>query len=92
MNIFAFQSREVDRTKRTQVKEANRYFFIETSIALFVSFLINMFVVAVFAHGMWDNNKKRTNADILEECRQNNNSHSDIFPVSYSKYVSPDTN
>jgi hypothetical protein len=31
------------------VREANMYFFVEASIALFVSFIINVFVVAVFA-------------------------------------------
>jgi hypothetical protein len=31
------------------VREANMYFFVEASIALFVSFIINVFVMAVFA-------------------------------------------
>uniref|UniRef100_A0A672ZLK6 Solute carrier family 11 member 2 n=1 Tax=Sphaeramia orbicularis TaxID=375764 RepID=A0A672ZLK6_9TELE len=34
---------EVDRKNKKEVKEANKYFFIESSIALFVSFLINVF-------------------------------------------------
>lgn len=51
-----FQSREVDRNKKEEVKEANFYFFIEASIALFVSFLINVFVVTVFAEGFYGKN------------------------------------
>ncbi len=37
------------RSKKHEVKEANMYFFVEATIALFVSFIINVFVVAVFA-------------------------------------------
>lgn len=37
------------------------YFFIEACVALFVSFVINVFVVSVFAHGMYN----KTNADIV---------------------------
>uniref|UniRef100_A0A0B7A7P2 Protein Malvolio n=1 Tax=Arion vulgaris TaxID=1028688 RepID=A0A0B7A7P2_9EUPU len=36
------KSREVDRGNKNQVKEANKYFFIEAAIALFISFLINV--------------------------------------------------
>lgn len=51
----------MDRSKRDKVKEANYYFFIEASVALFVSFVINVFVVAVFAHGMYH----KTNQDVV---------------------------
>ncbi len=37
------------RSKKHEVREANMYFFVEATIALFVSFIINVFVVAVFA-------------------------------------------
>jgi hypothetical protein len=37
------------------------YFFVEAAIALFVSFLINVFVVTVFAHGLFG----KTNADVV---------------------------
>ena len=33
--------------------QANRYYFIEASIALFVSFIINLFVVSLFASGLY---------------------------------------
>jgi natural resistance-associated macrophage protein 2 len=59
------KSRKVDRTQPTKVKEANYYFFIEASVALFVSFVINVFVVSVFAHGLWG----KTNDDIITECQ-----------------------
>lgn len=36
------------------MKEANKYFFIESTIALFISFLINVFVVAVFAEAFYN--------------------------------------
>lgn len=56
-----FQSRDVDRTKRDKVKDANYYFFVEACVALFVSFVINVFVVAVFAHGLFN----KTNKDVV---------------------------
>lgn len=39
------------------------YFFIEAAIALLVSFVINVFVVAVFAHGLYG----KKNGDIVSE-------------------------
>uniref|UniRef100_A0A0L8HH23 Amino acid transporter transmembrane domain-containing protein n=1 Tax=Octopus bimaculoides TaxID=37653 RepID=A0A0L8HH23_OCTBM len=42
-------SRPIDRTDKRNIKEANMYYSIESSLALFVSFIINMFVVTVFA-------------------------------------------
>lgn len=58
--LFA-QSREINRSNKKEVKEANKYFFIESSIALFVSFLINVFVVAVFAQAFY----QKTNAQVV---------------------------
>ncbi len=56
IGFLIFQSRDVDRKKKHEVSEANKYFFIEAAIALFVSFLINLFVVAVFAEGFYGKN------------------------------------
>jgi len=70
------KSRDVDRSKKKDVREANMYFFIEAGIALFVSFLINVFVVAVFAEGLYG----KTNHEVHEMCVEKNNSHSDQFP------------
>ncbi|CAL8101082.1 unnamed protein product [Orchesella dallaii] len=75
------KSRGIDHSKKTQVKEANRYYFIEATIALAVSFVINVFVVSVFAHGMWDQDgHKKNNSAIRDLCISKNNSHSEIFP------------
>ncbi|KAL8559335.1 hypothetical protein ACOMHN_060025 [Nucella lapillus] len=47
-------SRDVDRRDSGAVKEANVYYAIESVVALFVSFLINLFIVAVFAVAFHD--------------------------------------
>ena len=70
------KSRNVDRQKTHAVRQANMYFFIESAVALFVSFIINVFVVSVFASGLYG----KTNQDIMEECVKSNNSHSGVFP------------
>ena len=69
------KSRLIDRDRVEKVKEANKYFFIESSIALFVSFLINVFVVAVFANGLYG----KTNADVYTLC-QNDSFANGVFP------------
>ena len=51
----------MDKTRKDDVKEANKYFFIEAAIALFVSFIINVFVVSVFAEGFYG----RTAGDVV---------------------------
>ncbi|XP_076455743.1 metal transporter nramp1 homolog [Babylonia areolata] len=47
-------SRDVDRRDTGAVKEANMYYVIESVLALFVSFMINLFIVAVFAAAFSD--------------------------------------
>ncbi|EYU44458.1 hypothetical protein ABFS82_08G055100 [Erythranthe guttata] len=47
------QSREVDNRKIGRVKEALKYYSIESGAALFISFLINLFVTTVFAKGFY---------------------------------------
>jgi len=49
-------SREIDTSDEKKVREANFYYSIESAIALFISFIINMFVVAVFAKGFFGKN------------------------------------
>ncbi|XP_052127872.1 protein Malvolio isoform X2 [Frankliniella occidentalis] len=73
------KSRQIDRKKSEKVKEANRYFFIEACIALFVSFIINVFVVSVFAAGLHN----KTNQEVRNVCLSNGNSMADIFPDDY---------
>lgn len=58
---FVLQSRDVDRNNKKEVKEANKYFFIESTVALFLSFLINVFVVAVFAQAFYG----KTNNEVV---------------------------
>uniref|UniRef100_A0A8C5H8K1 Natural resistance-associated macrophage protein 2-like n=1 Tax=Gouania willdenowi TaxID=441366 RepID=A0A8C5H8K1_GOUWI len=66
------KSRDVDRKNKNDVKEANKYFFIESTIALFISFLINVFVVAVFAQAFYN----KTNMDVVSS------PHTDLFPLN----------
>ncbi|CAO1939523.1 unnamed protein product [Urochloa humidicola] len=47
------QSRKIDQNKEYQVREALRYYSIESTIALAVSFMINPFVTTVFAKGFY---------------------------------------
>lgn len=70
------KSRNVDRQSNKAMKKANMYFFIESAIALFVSFLINVFVVSVFASGLHG----KTNDEIRTECINQNSSHANVFP------------
>ncbi|KAK3234738.1 NRAMP metal transporter [Cymbomonas tetramitiformis] len=44
------QSRKIDHGNTAAVKEADMYNKIESTVALFCSFIINLFVVSVFAH------------------------------------------
>ncbi|CAD6195655.1 unnamed protein product [Caenorhabditis auriculariae] len=53
------KSRKVDRRRKDKVDEANKYFFIESGVALFCSFWINMLVVAVFAQGLYGKDQSR---------------------------------
>ncbi|KAG7318743.1 hypothetical protein KOW79_017217 [Hemibagrus wyckioides] len=72
------KSREVNRANKREVKEANKYFFIESCIALFVSFLINVFVVAVFAEAFYN----KTNMEVNEQCNQTGSVNTDLFPLN----------
>lgn len=47
------QSREVDRKKLGRVREAVKYFSIESTIALSVSFIINILLTTVFAKAFY---------------------------------------
>ncbi|XP_050212709.1 metal transporter Nramp2-like [Mercurialis annua] len=47
------QSRKIDPQKKGRVQEALNYYLIESSIALFISFMINLFVTTVFAKGFY---------------------------------------
>ncbi|KAJ4836227.1 Natural resistance-associated macrophage protein 2 [Turnera subulata] len=47
------QSRKIDPQKTGRVQEALNYYSIESSVALFISFMINLFVTTVFAKGFY---------------------------------------
>ncbi|XP_008317217.1 natural resistance-associated macrophage protein 2-like [Cynoglossus semilaevis] len=72
------KSREVDRSNKKEVREANKYVFIESTMALFISFLINVFVVAVFAEAFY----QRTNIEVHNVCNQSGSPHSHLFPLN----------
>uniref|UniRef100_A0A8C1RQJ9 Solute carrier family 11 member 2 n=1 Tax=Cyprinus carpio TaxID=7962 RepID=A0A8C1RQJ9_CYPCA len=72
------KSRDINRENKKEVKEANKYYFIESSIALFVSFLINVFVVAVFAEAFYG----RTNMEVSLQCNETGSAHSELFPAN----------
>lgn len=73
------KSRQVNRANKEEVREANKYFFIESCIALFVSFIINVFVVSVFAEAFL-----KTNQQVVDVCRNSSSPHSDLFPEDNS--------
>ncbi|XP_074047475.1 natural resistance-associated macrophage protein 1 [Macrotis lagotis] len=58
------KSRKINRSQRQEVREANMYFLIEASIALLVSFIINLFVMAVFGQAFY----QHTNQTVYEVC------------------------
>uniref|UniRef100_A0A8D1MLH2 Solute carrier family 11 member 2 n=2 Tax=Sus scrofa TaxID=9823 RepID=A0A8D1MLH2_PIG len=74
------KSRQVNRANKEEVREANKYFFIESCIALFVSFIINVFVVSVFAEAFFE----KTNQQVVDVCRNSSSPHSDLFPEDNS--------
>nr|BCL66018.1 divalent metal transporter [Acanthaster planci] len=76
------KSRDVRREKKEAIKEANMYFFIEACIALLVAFIINLFVVSVFAEGLY----KHTNAEIYNMCEAQD------IAFNYTKYFPDNTN
>jgi len=56
------KSRDVDRSKPRMVREANFYYLVESTIALGASFVINLFVVSVFAEAFYDTSYVSLNA------------------------------
>merc|ERR1712228_435609 len=50
------QTRSLRRENKAAVREGNYYFTIEGGLSLFVSFFINLFIVAVFAKGFEEDN------------------------------------
>ncbi|KAG7460209.1 hypothetical protein MATL_G00218700 [Megalops atlanticus] len=74
------KSRQIDRSKKEEVKEANKYNFIESAIALFISFIINVFIMSVFAEAFY----KRTNMEVNAVCNKSGSPYTDLFPENNS--------
>ncbi|KAK2102173.1 hypothetical protein P7K49_019840 [Saguinus oedipus] len=70
------KSRQINRSNKQEIREANKYFFIESCIALFVSFIINVFVVSVFAEAFFG----KTNEQVVEVCTNSSSPHAGLFP------------
>ncbi|XP_046844210.1 natural resistance-associated macrophage protein 2-like isoform X2 [Xenia sp. Carnegie-2017] len=71
------KSRKIERSKHQEIKEANMFYTIESGIALFVSFLINLCVVAVFAKGFYG--KTDLELKILCENKKPNIPYDNVF-------------
>ncbi|KFQ36910.1 Natural resistance-associated macrophage protein 1, partial [Mesitornis unicolor] len=89
-NIFLHSSlvktRAIDRSKKEAVQEANMYFLTESCLALFISFLINLFVMAVFGEAFY----RQRNEDVHNKCVNSSVScYASIFP-SNNETVSVD--
>lgn len=77
------QSREVDSKKTSRVREAIFYYSIEATIALIVSFGINLCVTTVFAKGFYGT--KQANSIGLENAGQflEDKYGGGVFPILY---------
>ena len=71
------KSRAIDTSNKKKVREANMYYFIEAAVALFVSLIINVFIVSVFAEGLYG----KKNMDIRMLCESSNSSEAHRFPA-----------
>ncbi|XP_078083894.1 natural resistance-associated macrophage protein 1-like [Mustelus asterias] len=70
------KTRQVNRSKPSEVKEANMYYLIECTIALFISLLINIFVIAVFGAAFY----QKTNMDVYNVCEKSGSPYLDKLP------------
>ncbi|XP_053926011.1 natural resistance-associated macrophage protein 1 isoform X3 [Cuculus canorus] len=76
---FGYETRAIDRSKKEAVREANMYFLTESCLALFVSFLINLFVMAVFGEAFY----RQRNEDVHNKCVNSSVSrYAGIFPTN----------
>ncbi|XP_030767361.1 protein Malvolio-like [Sitophilus oryzae] len=73
------KSRNIDRKKPEKITEAKLYYSIESAVALLVSLIINIFVVAVFAFGLFE----KTNNDLLGTCSASTASMFDIAKEAF---------
>ncbi|XP_022768691.1 metal transporter Nramp2 [Durio zibethinus] len=77
------QSRKIDPKKRGRVQEALNYYSIESSVALLVSFMINLFVTTVFAKGFYGT-KQANNLGLVNAGRYLEEKYGGgLFPILY---------
>ncbi|XP_030454527.1 metal transporter Nramp2-like [Syzygium oleosum] len=77
------QSRKIDPEKKSSVKEAIKYYSIESSVALLVSFMINLFVTTVFAKGFYGT-KQAQNIGLVNAGQYLEEKYGGgIFPILY---------
>ncbi|XP_073279695.1 metal transporter Nramp2-like isoform X2 [Primulina huaijiensis] len=77
------QSREVDPNKKGQVQEALNYYTIESTAALLVSFMINLFVTTVFAKGFYGS-KQADSIGLVNAGQYLEEKHGGgLFPILY---------
>ncbi|XP_047136684.1 natural resistance-associated macrophage protein 2 isoform X1 [Hydra vulgaris] len=69
------KTRNINVKDKHAVKEANCYYAIECAVALTVSFIINVFVVGVFAMAFFG----KTYGDVYKNCIKNKNTHAELF-------------
>lgn len=73
--ITYFSVFRIDRSDKKSVAEANKYFMIEGSIALFVSFILNLFVIGVFGNGLYN----VTYQQAFDNCNNTDSIYTDSF-------------
>nr|QSX72296.1 divalent metal transporter 1 [Halisarca dujardinii] len=82
------RSRNIDRSKKIKIREANFYYFVESAVALFVSLIINIFVVCVFAEAFYvqGHNNPRTIIDYVAHHNKSNEYYCSEF-LNSSDYI-----
>ncbi|XVE55810.1 hypothetical protein DITRI_Ditri03aG0187000 [Diplodiscus trichospermus] len=77
------QSRKIDPKRRGRVQEAINYYSIESSVALLVSFMINLFVTTVFAKGFYGT-KQANNIGLVNAGQYLEEKYGGgVFPILY---------
>lgn len=79
------QTKKVNRKYPSKIREANIYLFVEAAFSLFVSFIINVLVVAIFAEGLYG----KTNLEIIEQCK-NSTLYEEAEKVFVGDSIRPD--
>ena len=77
------QSRKIDPKRRDRVQEAINYYSIESSVALLVSLVINLFVTTVFAKGFYGT-KQANNIGLVNAGQYLEEKYGGgVFPILY---------